>query len=90
MFDAGLRGEMGEFGSYFKNWNWEAGFRYSRNDVSLLAGGASASCLRDALLDTDPVTAFNPFLGILGRNTQAAINRVSTSLSTKRLPLSCP
>ena len=31
LFDTGLRGEMGEFGDYFKNWNWELGFRYSRN-----------------------------------------------------------
>jgi iron complex outermembrane recepter protein len=76
LFDAGLRGELGEFGSYFKSWNWEAGFRYSRNDASLLAGAASASGLRAALLDTDPATAFNPFFGIFGRNTQAAISRV--------------
>ncbi len=26
LFDVGLRGEMGEFGDYFKTWNWEAGF----------------------------------------------------------------
>ncbi len=32
LFDVGLRGEMGEFGDYFKTWNWEAGFRYSRNE----------------------------------------------------------
>ena len=77
LFDAGLRGELGEFGNYFKTWNWEAGFRYSRNDVSLLAGGGvSGSGLRDALLDTDPATAFNPFLGTFGRNTQATISRV--------------
>ena len=90
LFDAGLRGELGEFGSYFKNWNWEAGFRYSRNDVSLLAGGASASGLRDALLDTNPATAFNPFLGIFGRNTQAAISRVYVTqheAATFELPL---
>ena len=31
-FDVGLKGEMGEFGDYFKTWNWEAGFRYSRNE----------------------------------------------------------
>src|SRR5207248_1865870 len=31
LFDAGLRGQLGEFGDYFKNWNWELGFRYSRN-----------------------------------------------------------
>ncbi len=23
---------MGEFGDYFKTWNWEVGFRYSRNE----------------------------------------------------------
>jgi hypothetical protein len=76
LFDAGLRGELGEFGNYFKNWNWEAGFRYSRNDVSVLGSDASASGLRDALLDTNPATAFNPFSGIFGRNTEAAISRV--------------
>jgi outer membrane receptor protein involved in Fe transport len=27
LFDVGLRGEMGEFGNYFKTWNWEMGFR---------------------------------------------------------------
>ena len=32
LFDTGLRGEMGEFGDYFKSWNWELGFRYSRNE----------------------------------------------------------
>ena len=36
LFDAGLRGQMGEFGDYFKNWNWELGFRYSRNDEETL------------------------------------------------------
>jgi iron complex outermembrane receptor protein len=81
LFDAGLRGQMGEFGDYFKNWNWELGFRYSRNDEETLTGGVvSATGLRDALLDTDPATAFNPFLGILGRNTEAARSRVYVSL----------
>src|SRR4030095_14919049 len=32
LFDVGLRGKMGEFGDYFKTWNWELGFRYSRNE----------------------------------------------------------
>src|SRR5439155_996117 len=32
LFDVGLKGEMGEFGHYFKTWNWELGFRYSRNE----------------------------------------------------------
>src|SRR5437588_9377815 len=26
LFDAGLRGQLGELGDYFKNWNWELGF----------------------------------------------------------------
>ena len=63
LFDVGLRGEMGEFGDYFKTWNWEMGFRYSRNegkDISI--GEVSQPGLRDALLDTDPATAFDPFL----------------------------
>jgi hypothetical protein len=64
LFDAGLRGQMGEFGDYFKNWNWESGFHYSRNEEKTVTGGVvSAAALRDALLDTDPATAFNPFLG---------------------------
>ena len=81
LFDVGLRGEMGEFGDYFKTWNWEAGFRYSRNegeDPSI--GDVSQPGLRDALLDTNPATAFNPFLGSLGRNTNAAINKVYVTL----------
>src|SRR5205823_4010371 len=81
LFDAGLRGQMGEFGDYFKNWNWELGFRYSRNDEENLTGGVvSATGLREALLDTDPATAFNPFLGFFGRNPEAAISRVYVTL----------
>ena len=50
LFDTGLRGEMGEFGDYFKSWNWELGFRYSRNDEQALFGGqVSGSGLREAL-----------------------------------------
>ncbi len=81
LLDAGLRGRMGEFGDYFKNWNWESGFRYSRNEEETLTGGVvSAKGLREALLDTDPATAFNPFLGYQGRNTAAAISRVYVTL----------
>ena len=76
-----LRGEMGEFGDYFKNWNWELGFRYSRNEEENLSGGVvSESGLREALLDTNPATAFNPFLGFFGRNSAAAISRVYVTL----------
>ena len=39
LFDVGLKGEMGEFGDYFKTWNWETGFRYSRNEGQELSAG---------------------------------------------------
>ena len=72
---------MGEFGDYFKSWNWELGFRYSRNEEEDLFGGVvSGSGLREALLDTNPATAFNPFLGFFGRNSKAAISRVYVTL----------
>src|SRR5438067_795274 len=91
LFDAGLRGELGELGDYLKNWNWESGFRYSRNYQQLLLGGvASKSGLREALLDTNPATAFNPFLGFFGRNSPAAISRVYVTLHSSgvfELPL---
>ncbi len=81
LFDVGLRGEMGEFGNYFKTWNWEAGFRYSRNEgQDLSVGEVSQPGLRDALLDTNPRTAFNPFLGFFGQNTAAARQAVYVTL----------
>jgi iron complex outermembrane receptor protein len=81
LFDTGLRGEMGEFGDYFNTWNWELGFRYSRNEQEeLLSGIVSRSGLREALLDTNPATAFDPFLGFFGRNSPAAISRVYVTL----------
>src|SRR5881398_3780266 len=81
LFDVGLRGEMGYIADYFKMWNWEAGFRYSRNEgQNLSIGEVSQPGLRQALLDTDPATAFNPFLGFFGRNSKAAISRVYVTL----------
>jgi len=81
LFDVGLKGEMGEFGDYFKTWNWEMGFRYARNEgEDLSLGEVSQPGLRDALLDTNPATAFNPFLGFFGRNTNAAIARTYVNL----------
>ena len=81
LFDVGLKGEMGEFGDYFKTWNWEVGFRYSRNEgQDLSVGEVSQPGLRQALLDTDPATAFNPFLGFLGRNSKAARSAVYVTL----------
>ena len=76
LFDAGLKGEMGEFGDYFKTWNWEVGFRYSRDEaINLSEGVVSQSGLREALLDTNPATAFNPFLNFNGTNLQTAAAR---------------
>jgi hypothetical protein len=81
LFDIGLRGQMGEFGDYFKTWNWEMGFRYSRNEGENLSTGAvSEPGLRAALLDTDPATAFDPFLNFNAHNTAAARSRVYVTL----------
>jgi outer membrane receptor protein involved in Fe transport len=91
LFDVGLKGEMGEFGDFFKTWNWELGFRYARNEGSDLSiGEVSQPGLREALLDTNPATAFNPFSGFFGSNTNAARNRVYVNLhntATFELPL---
>jgi iron complex outermembrane receptor protein len=83
LFDVGLKGEMGEFGDYFKTWNWEVGFRYSRNEaINLSTNVVNALGLKDALLDTDPATAFNPFLNFSGvqQQTAAARQRVFVTL----------
>ena len=81
LLDVGLRGEMGEFGDYPKSWNWELGFRYSRNEGQELAvGEASQPGLREALLDTDPATAFDPFLNFNAHDTKAARARVYVNL----------
>ena len=73
LFDFGLKGELGEFGDYFKTWNWEVGFRYSRDEaINLSEGVVSAPGLREALLDTNPATAFNPFLNFSGVQQQTA------------------
>src|SRR5437762_5375539 len=81
LFDVGLRGEMGWIADYLKTWNWELGFRYSRNEgQDLSVGMVSAPGLRDALLDTDPATAFDPFLGINGQNSAQARGAVYVTL----------
>jgi iron complex outermembrane receptor protein len=81
LFDVGLRGEMGELGDYFKTWNWELGFRYSRNEgKDLSVGEVSQPGLREALLDTNPATAFDPFLNFNAHNSKAARSRVYVNL----------
>ncbi len=91
LFDVGLRGEMGEFADYLKTWNWELGFRYSRNEGTQQSiGEVSQPGLRDALLDSDPATAFDPFLNFHGHNTAAARSRVYVTLNnsgTYELPI---
>jgi iron complex outermembrane receptor protein len=81
LFDVGLRGQMGEFADYFNTWNWEAGFRYSRNEgQDLSIDEVSQPRLRDALLDTNPATAFDPFLNFDARNTGPVRSRVYANL----------
>ena len=81
LFNVGLRGEAGEFGDYFKTWNWELSFRYSRDEGQQLSvGEASQPGLREALLDTNPATAFDPFLNLTAHNTRAARARVYVNL----------
>src|SRR6266480_6661214 len=81
LFDVGLRGEMGWIADYFKTWNWEMGFRYSRNEgQDLSVGEVSQPGLRDALFDTDPATAFNPFGGFFRQNSPRARQAVYVTL----------
>ena len=57
------------------------GFRYSRNEgQDLSVGEVSQPGLRDALLDTNPATAFDPFLNFTAHNTRAARHRVYVTL----------
>ena len=48
----GLKGNLGEFGDYFKTWNWETGFRYSEDSrVSATAGlSTPMHCVRRCLI----------------------------------------
>ena len=74
-FTGGLKGNLAEFGDYFKTWNWENAFRYNEDERIQRQGGiVDNSALRAALLDTDPATAFNPFG--LNQNSPAVINRI--------------
>jgi len=91
LFDIGLRGEMGWIADFFKTWSWETGFRWARNEgTELSVGEASQPGLRQALLDTDPATAFDPFLNFNAHNTRAARSAVYVNLhntATYELPL---
>jgi hypothetical protein len=80
---------LGEFGDYFKTWNWESGFRYSEDSrVERDSGIVDTNALRQALLDTNPATAFNPFG--LNQNSPAVlakIFRTTNHLGTTSLAL---
>src|SRR5207248_2547582 len=93
-FTGGLKGNFGEFGNYFKTWNWETGFRYSEDRrVERDGGNVDTNALRQALLDTNPATAFNPFG--LNQNSRAVIDKIfvtthhlgTTSLTLEDLKL---
>jgi iron complex outermembrane receptor protein len=74
-FTGGLEGNLGEFGDYFRTWNWQAGFRYNEDSrTELFGGNVHSSALRAALLDTNPATAFNPFG--LNQNSPAVLNKI--------------
>ena len=74
-FTGGLKGNLGEFGDYFKTWNWESGFRYNEDSrIERVGGNVDSSALRAALLDTNPATAFNPFG--LNQNSPAVLNKI--------------
>jgi iron complex outermembrane receptor protein len=93
-FTGGLKGNLGEFGDYLKTWNWETGFRYSEDSrVERDGGVVDTNALRQALLDTNPATAFNPFG--LNQNSPAVIDKIfvtthhlgTTSLTLEDLKL---
>jgi len=74
-FTGGLKGNLAEFGDYFKTWNWESGFRYTQDQrIGLFGGIVDNNALRAALLDTNPATAFNPFS--INQNSPAVINKI--------------
>ena len=74
-FTGGLEGNLGEFGDYFKTWQWESGFRYNEDSRIERRGGiVDSNELRAALLDTNPATAFNPFG--LNQNSPAVIDKI--------------
>jgi len=81
-FTGGLKGNLAEFGDYFKTWNWESGFRYNEDSrIERVGGNVDSSALRAALLDTNPATAFNPFG--LNQNSPAVLDKIL--VTTQRL-----
>jgi outer membrane receptor protein involved in Fe transport len=74
-FTGGLKGNLAEFGDYFKTWNWESAFRYNQDQrIQRFGGIVDNNALRAALLDTNPATAFNPFS--INQNSPAVIDKI--------------
>src|SRR5947208_2873045 len=74
-FTGGLKGNLAEFGDYFKTWNWESAFRYTQDQRTQRFGGiVDNNALRAALLDPNPATAFNPFS--INQNSPAVFNQI--------------
>ena len=77
VFTAGIKGNLGEFRDYLSKWNWESALRYNEDSrTERFSGIVNTTYLREALLDPNPVTAFNPF-GV-NQNSPATINRIFT------------
>ena len=75
LFTAGIKGELGQFGDYFKTWRWEGAFRYNEDyRVERVGGIINNFAFRQLLLDTNPATAFNPFG--LGTNRPSVVRNV--------------
>ena len=78
LFDVGLRGEMAEFGDYFKTWNWETGFRYSRNVFAVVFTGDAANNANTTIYKFTPDGGESVFAALSGQGiglaTDAANN----------------
>jgi len=76
-FVGGLRGQIGD-----STWNWEAAMLYADDSrVQVQGGEVSRLALEQAINDTNPATAFNPFGN--RANTAAALDRVGQELMTR-------
>lgn len=77
LFTGGLRGELGEFGDFFKTWNWETGFRWNEDHrLERFEGQINNNAFRQALLDTNPATAFNAFGSARSPNNKRVLDAI--------------
>jgi iron complex outermembrane recepter protein len=85
IFTGGVRGTFADLSvnDILKSWGYELGFRYNLDARTEAFGGiVSTSALRNALLSTDPNTAFDVFgrnlngSGINGRTNSSVLNKI--------------